>query len=70
MQPKPNNTASIPGNHFCQDCGLPIVFACCNDGMADILPYCKSDYWLYCSNKTCKNHAGEEFANDLPEFVM
>ncbi len=56
------NTARLRGE--CVDCGWPVIDACCNDGFLDGMkdkhgePECW-DWWLYCSNKGCKNHRGE-----------
>ena len=56
----------------CLECGWPVVNTLNNDGMGKIEPYCRDDYWIYCSNKTCKNHEGEGFNlnTGLPKFVF
>lgn len=43
---------------FCKDCGWPIVDLCCNGDLALKEPYDEWDWWMYCSNPVCKNHAG------------
>lgn len=68
MEPKINNTARVAKGFYCKTCGWPIIHACCNDGMAEQEPYCHSDYWAYCSNKTCVNHAGEDWSLMTPDF--
>lgn len=56
-------SATIRG--YCKTCGWPVVDMCCN-GDVNIEPYCKWDWWLYCSNPTCENHKGEGvFQNDV-----
>ena len=65
---KPHNTASIASGLFCKACGWPVVHACCNDEMS-VKPW-GADYWGYCSNKGCKNHQGEEWGQDDPEFAF
>lgn len=63
--------ATILEKAHCSACKWPIVSALCNDGMAVTDPYASSDWWMYCSNKTCENHAGTAFAlGDEPEFVV
>jgi hypothetical protein len=64
---KPHNTASIWPNLFCRACGWPIIHACCNDEMGEE-PW-GGDYWAYCSNKGCENHAGED-ALYPPDFTF
>ncbi|ANA49457.1 hypothetical protein BI049_gp103 [Salmonella phage vB_SnwM_CGG4-1] len=59
----------IKEKHRCKDCKWPVVFSLCNDGMMDTPPYNAWDWWLYCSNKTCKNHAGEGFFQYTPEWI-
>jgi len=53
----------------CNDCGWPLISTCCNDEMADLHPL--EDWWLYCSNQGCKNHAGEPFGQEhTPSFLV
>lgn len=59
----------IKEKNRCKDCKWPIVFSLCNDGLMETKPYSEWDWWLYCSNKTCKNHAGEGFFQSTPEWV-
>lgn len=54
----------------CNACGWPVVHACCNDQMATSEPFASVDYWGYCSNKACGNHAGEEWpVDENPSFA-
>lgn len=55
------------GDYYCDDCGWPVVFACCN------YPFTygegESDWWVYCSCKGCKNHEpGEEIWQYRPDW--
>lgn len=66
---QPSNTASIVKDGFCKACGWPVIHACCNDEMSTE-PW-GSDYWGYCSNKGCTNHAGEPWGMDGdPDFMF
>lgn len=58
--------ASIYKNYFCKKCSWPIVHACCNDDMNDseLFP---GDWFLYCSNKGCKNHHGVGICGGIDE---
>lgn len=60
------DNAKILEGKKCLDCGWPIVGTLNNDGMSEVEPYKHDDYWYYCSNKTCKNHAGEGFSVSWP----
>jgi hypothetical protein len=51
---------------FCKDCGWPIIDMCCN---VSKLPYSEWDWWMYCSNPTCKNHKGEGIAQNDCSFA-
>ena len=66
---KPNNeTAVMPDDVFCSNCGWPLISACCNDQMQLVHP--NYDYWVYCSNQGCQNHEGEAFGQDVtPSFL-
>lgn len=56
------NTASI-SNAECKDCSWPVVHCCCNDEMGEG-EFGQWDWWVYCSNKGCKNHHGEGVFQD------
>lgn len=63
-----SSTARIEEGAYCKDCGWPIVFACCNDEMAELHNY--EDWWMYCANQGCRNHIGEAFnQGDWPSFL-
>ena len=51
---------------WCKDCGWPIVDMCCN---VPGDPFDDWDWWMYCSNPTCKNHAGEGMAQNECSFI-
>lgn len=65
-----DNTAKILQGAECAECKWPIISVCCNDGMAQTEPYSHSDYWAYCSNKTCQHHVGESLDQFDPDFVI
>ena len=65
---KPNNTASIEKDAYCDNCGWPIIFVCCNNEMRNLYP--TEDYWMYCSNKGCESHIGEPYGqHHKPSFL-
>jgi len=70
MLAKPiQETASIIKGAFCNECGWPVISACCNDETAVLFP--NDDYMDYCTNKGCKNHVGEAWSsNGLPTFII
>lgn len=51
---------------WCKDCGWPLIDICCN--VIDE-PYVDWDWWIYCSNPTCKNHKGEGLAQNSCSFM-
>jgi len=61
--------ATIEKDRVCKDCGWPIVFACCNHPFTEFKDAANWDWWMYCSNKACKNHEGEGVFQDLPDWV-
>lgn len=53
----------------CKSCGWEVI-CCCVNWDAEKLPESKySDWWCYCSNKTCENHKGEELFQNEIEWV-
>jgi hypothetical protein len=56
-------------NAFCIDCGWPVVFANTNYEFKDYKDAREWDWWMYCSNKGCKNHEGEGKWQDDPDWV-
>lgn len=64
------NTAHVTPGLFCRACGWPVIHACCNDGMGTQEPYAGNDWWGYCSNKTCENHAGEAWGQFGLDFAF
>ena len=60
---------TILKNNRCKNCNWPVVFALCNDGMGVHQPYAEWDWWYYCSNKCCENHAGEGVFQNYPSWV-
>ncbi len=73
MEAKNNlSSATILENHYCSDCGWPVIDACCNDKFGEFAERETGvlwDYWNYCSNKGCKNHIGEGIFQDLPKWI-
>ena len=68
--PRPSSqTARMREEAHCLSCGWPVVFAFCNDGMARTAPYSGWDNWIYCSNKTCRPHAGEGIFHNMPDWI-
>ncbi|MGS1687102.1 hypothetical protein GHT72_028275 (plasmid) [Klebsiella pneumoniae] len=49
----------------CRDCHFPLI---CVMNITKP-PYDEWDWWIYCSNKTCKNHEGEGKFQNTPDFV-
>jgi hypothetical protein len=68
--PRPSGqTAKMRENAFCENCGWPVIFAFCNDGMGQMAPYSDWDNWIYCANKTCLHHGGEGIYHNVPEWI-
>ncbi len=57
--PPPRDTTFIPAYEVCKDCDFNLIYA----------PSEKFDNWVYCSNKICKNHAGEQVNDDRCSFI-
>jgi hypothetical protein len=54
----------------CFGCGSPVIELCCNGLMLQV-PAAKGwDWFVYCSNKGCTNHAGEGVFQDYPNWVL
>lgn len=68
-QPVPYQTVKILEGCFCNNCGWPVIFVCCNGEMASNKPYSEWDWWNYCSNKTCINHTGKGVFQNKPEWI-
>lgn len=69
-------SAKIIDNKYCNCCGWPIVFVCCNGSFRDFNPTGEGgesagdwDWWYYCSNKVCENHVGEGIWQNRPDWV-
>jgi hypothetical protein len=59
LKPKPTDeTAFILEKNFCADCGWPIVKAMVNDEFENYPPAKEETWFIYCTNKGCKNHEG------------
>lgn len=69
VKPEYGATASILEKAFCRNCGWPIIDACCNGTFTLFKDSAKWDWWLYCSNKGCKNHDGEGVFQDTPDWI-
>jgi hypothetical protein len=61
---------SITIKHICKDCGWPVITACCKDSFTKFKDSIKWDWWIYCSNKGCKNHEGKGIFQNNPEWVI
>jgi hypothetical protein len=55
----PSITAILSDVLYCGSCGWPIVSCCVNNEMIKLFP--TSDWIIYCSNKGCFNHKGEDY---------
>jgi hypothetical protein len=64
-----SKTANLT-DRFCQDCGWPVICACCNDEFLNYKNASEYDWWMYCSNKGCKNHDGEGVFQYDPEWAI
>ena len=62
-------TAKILDKKYCNNCGRPVVFVCCNGSFTKFKDANEWDWWYYCSNKGCKNHDGEGVFQDEIEWV-
>lgn len=66
-----DNTISHLGT--CKCCGWPVIFACCNDGFAKNLEdngcFDCSDWWVYCTNKGCNYHDGEDAGQNTKYYL-
>ena len=62
------DTVSIHPRFYCKDCGWPIIDVCCNDSFQNFKDASKWDWWYYCSNKSCKNHAGQGVFQEEPDW--
>lgn len=65
-----NLTARVKLGFHCNDCGWPIIDACCNYEFTRFKDAGDWDWWLYCSNKGCVNHDGEGIFQGLPKWVV
>lgn len=63
------NTCEIRQGVSCAECGWPIIDACCNDSFLTFADAADWDWWVYCSNKGCKNHHGEGIFQTRPSWV-
>lgn len=57
-------------HHYCGTCGWPVIYVCCNGQMSEQLPYCKEDWWAYCSNKCCINHSGSPEGQNRAYWII
>lgn len=74
LQPSP-----VPATHpvegvtehgHCKDCGYAVISVCCNEGDWQQLAAGREwDWWMYCTNKTCTNHAGVGYFQTDPTFL-
>lgn len=62
-------TATIDDELICKDCGWPVITACCNSPFTEYKDAKDWDWWMYCSNKACKNHDGEGVFQFEPDWT-
>jgi len=70
MKPKDIDESAFMDDAYCKDCGWPIVKAMCNDEFQNFKNADEEDYWVYCSNKGCKNHDGVGVYYKWPEWYI
>jgi hypothetical protein len=68
-QKEKGSCASICEGYHCKDCGWPVIDACCNDRFTEYKDAAQWDWWMYCSNKGCKNHVGEGVFQIWPDWI-
>lgn len=78
MQKVEFDTIDICEGYHCKECGWPTIHACVNWD-ADLFPSKEhldlhpedegADFWVYCSNKSCKHHTGRAWGQDVPDFL-
>lgn len=69
-----DETGIIKEGAYCADCGWPILSACVNDEFEEFVKketvFPDAEWWLYCVNKGCRNHKGEEDSQtNSPKWV-
>lgn len=52
----------------CNNCHWPIIHICCNENFLDFSKEDYWDWWVYCSNKSCKNHYGSGIFQELLDW--
>jgi hypothetical protein len=52
----------------CADCGYPAIRTTTNNNHP--MSYQGWDYWQYCTNKGCRNHMGEGYAQYNPDWFV
>ena len=63
------NTSTLEHGYHCVTCDWPVIFSCCNDEFTNFKDAKNWDWWLYCTNKGCKNHDGEGIWQNIPNWV-
>lgn len=52
----------------CVECGWKVVHCLCNGEMSEGV-WGEWDWWVYCSNKGCKNHEGEGVFQNTVKWI-
>lgn len=69
MKVKTVSSSKLHSKVGCKDCGWPVIECCCNNEMSSG-EWGSWDWWMYCSNKGCKNHKGEGIFQDKPDWTF
>jgi hypothetical protein len=55
----------------CSDCGGGVASYLCNDSVILIVPEAEEwDYWIACTNPSCRHHRGEGYLMDRPAWFI
>lgn len=60
---------SLDHKYFCHDCDWQVLHVCVNGDFRTYKDAADWDWWLYCTNKVCKNHDGEGMFQSAPDWV-
>lgn len=62
------NVCKIPGT--CKECEWEVIEICVNPPLNDLAPYCNWDWWVYCTNPSCKYHLGDGVFQAYPDWMV
>lgn len=55
---------------ICRDCGCDVARYTCNSQMIQVRPEASEwDWWVACTNASCKNHYGEGVFQGSPTWI-